>query len=178
MEEDRDVEVTEWSNSPSSNVLEKGRYILETVLLKKHKSDSGNQCIYVEFMANNVKLKKYFVLKDVKGNPHQLVYSWKNYLYAIGIRDPRKNFTINLDSLEGKKCKGDVTKHRNDEASERAGFDIYENDIRYFSPIDKEEAPMKDVPEEPSKEKPKEEEKPKEKQTETKKIEEEGIDDL
>lgn len=144
--DDEIFEIENWKNQPEQNVLEKGRYPAEVMSLEKHNSSAGNECNVVVFNVNDVYLKKYFTLKDINKKRHSLAYFWNNFLYAIGIRDKRESFTISEKQILHKKCLVDIAKIPDGEKKDSDGNPIYKNEIRSFSPIEQQTAPIKDVP--------------------------------
>ena len=88
------------TDQPISNTLEKGRYVITTKEITPFVANStGNKCIKGVFVADGVKIHKNFVIKDVNDKPHQMAYQWKQYLYAIGLRDKRTSWTVKNTDL-------------------------------------------------------------------------------
>lgn len=143
------------TDCPVSNVLEKGRYLIEVKEIEPFNSQAGNLGIKVKFIADGVRVGKWFVLKDISGNAHQMSYQWRQFLYASGFRDKRTTWAVNSNDLIGKKCMADIIKKDDQNGQPK-------NEITFFSPIEEQVAPIAGVP--PEQETPTE--KPKEKPTE------------
>ena len=93
-EKDEDFEVNEdefdvngATDSPSSNVLEKGRYKFEVTEIKHHTSQAGNKSARVILMVEGIRVTDYLPFEGT------MIWKWKQFLFSIGIRDKRKKFT-------------------------------------------------------------------------------------
>lgn len=143
------VNISDWKNQPVYNVLDSGRYPCEVIELGKSVSGKGNGQFVVELLVNgDKKLTKYFVITDVDKKPHKMAFKWSNFLYCLGLRDPRQNVAFSVKNIVNKKCLCDVAKTEDGEDSQ--GNKFYKNEIRGFSPIEEKEqtAPVADVPSE------------------------------
>jgi len=169
-----DIEINEWENRPQSNSLPKGRYPFETITGEYHYAPSGNKCLHLIQKIEGITMHDYPIIADKDGKKHKMSFKFFNYLFAIGIRNTNKKFTINTNTFKGAKGLCDVGIKENGD-----------NQIDNYSPIKEETAPMTDVPPEnipeTEPEKPKEKTKTKpdpKKETEKVKEKKEDVSDL
>ena len=126
---------------PNSNVLEKGRYKFTVTKMRKWKSaQQGNPCVEPTLEIDEHTVKDCFVLNNTIGQAR-----WRQFLYAIGIRDKRKFFNVTDDMIIGKSGTADVViKDR----KYQDGSTSPENKVQMYSLIGEQVAPIADVPEE------------------------------
>jgi len=148
--ENEEMFAAEDTDMPVSNLLEKGRYEVETIDIKQSISRAGNNTNKITLKTNDgFFLTDYFVFEG------KMAWKWKQFLFAIGIRN-KGQFQIPKSRLIGVKCLADIIIK---ERSMNDGTLIKENRITAYSPIIEETAPITGVePEiEPAKETPKKE---------------------
>jgi len=132
-----EFEVTGSTDSPSSNVLEKGRYPFEVLSIEHHTAaSSGNKSNKVVLMVEGLRIRDYLPVEGV------MIWKWKQFLYSIGIRDKRKKFIVKKELMVGKKGLVDIGVK---DSSYGDGTSGKENMVRSYSPIKDEVAPIKGV---------------------------------
>ena len=122
------------TDKPSTNVLEKGRYEGEVMDIEKFVADSGNNCIRVYFQIEGRKKSDCFP------RIASMEWKWSQFLYSIKIRQTG-DFQVTRERIVGQKCLIDVIKKPT-----KTDPEIYENNIRGYSPIEEQTAPIADVP--------------------------------
>lgn len=153
--------VNEWNNKPENNLLEKARYKFKVIDAVPHTASSGNECVKITFNVEGKRITDYLIRCDAQGKKHSMTYKFHNFLFAIGIRNTNKKFTISKNQMVGKEGLCDVSVKK----------DGSDNQINGYSPIEEATAPMNDVPPEGQTESLKETQK-------EKSSEEESVDDL
>jgi len=132
-----EFEVTGSTDSPSSNVLEKGRYPFEVISIDHHTAvSSGNKSAKVILMVEGLRIRDFLPFEGV------MVWKWKQFLFSIGIRDKRKKFIVKKELIVGKKGLVDVGVK---DSTYNDGTIMKENMVRSYSPIKEEVAPIKGV---------------------------------
>lgn len=124
-------EVNGATDLPVSNLLEKGRYRFVVKEVGSHISKAGNNCVDLKL---DIDGKWLFTTLITTG---KMEWKWRQFLFAVGIRDRREKFSVTKTSLLGKQGLVDVI------VEDKAGYS--KNEARSFSPIEKEEAPIKGV---------------------------------
>lgn len=174
--ENETFEVEGWDNQPPSNVLETNRYKFKVVNIEPHVSaGKGNQCNKVTLDVEGHRVTDFLILKDVNGKPHSMSYKWRQFLYSIGIRNPGRSFVITKDKIIGGVGLVDIVKESKPLDS---GITVFENKVRYYAPIDKDEAPIAGVEPESEEQKSEPEKKPKPKQEKKEEPKEEEDDEV
>lgn len=147
------VNIKGGTDSPATNLLDKGRYVVNPIEISEFVSSSNNQCIKITLDVEGTRIDDVIVTK-LSWNMIRL----RNFLYSIGMRQS-SGFKVNVEEISKnmKPVKADIIigKDQNGEAR---------NEVKHYTSIDDEEAPIKGVPteEESVEEKPKEESKPQE----------------
>ncbi len=133
-EEREPFEVGGSTDKPVSNVLEKARYKFIVKEVTPHQSPN-NKCAKVVLQVEHVKITEYLVLTG------EMSYKWRQFLFAIGIRDKREKWTVNPALIEGKEGLVDL--------GIKPNFHNPEDNDNYamsYSPIKEESAPVAGVP--------------------------------
>jgi len=191
MDNEETFEVHGSTDLPVSNLLEKRRYEFEVTEVSNFTSAKGNRCAKLSLAIEGKKITDILLLEG------KMEWKWRQFLFAIGIRDRRTDFSVGRSAIVGKKGLVDVGVR--DRVMED-GVIVKDNTIRSYSPIqspsapvagvEPEDSPPKETPKETPKEKKKEkekkedkpvlqpEEKPKEKETAKTDDGEIDIDDL
>lgn len=155
VENDESFEVNGSTEQMVSNILEQGRYPFEVKEATNYTSKSGNKCIKVEIDVNGKKMTDYLSIEG------KMEWKWRQFLFAIGIRDKRTSFSVPKSKIIGVTGLVDIgTKDRTMED----GTIIRENITRSYSPIEEATAPITGVP--PEVEIVEKQDKPKEKEEE------------
>jgi hypothetical protein len=135
--QDSEFEVNEFENRMTKNLLEKGRYKGKCVEAVPHVGkDSGNRCIKATTLVGDKRITDYLVLCDAEGKKHKMTYKAHNFLFACGIRNSKRSFTLKGSQVIGKEYLVDVSDKK----------DGSDNQINSYSPIEEETAPMEGVP--------------------------------
>lgn len=126
----------------ASNLLEKGRYEVETIDINQSVSQNGNKYYKAVLQTKEgVRITDFLLCEGA------MKWKWSQYLYAVGIRQ-KGQFQVAKSRLVGAKCLADVgvkTRTLDD------GSIIKENKVNSYSPIEQATAPIKGVePEEPT----------------------------
>jgi len=152
------------TDSPATALLNKGRYVGNPTEVTEFVSKQGNQCVKISLEVEGYDIEDVIIIK-LKWNMIRL----RNFLYSIGMRRS-SGYKIHIEEINQnlKKVKVDVVIGKDQEGGER-------NEVKHYSSIDEEEAPVTGVPPETTEAKPSETEKERPKE-ETKPQEEE--DDL
>lgn len=136
---DEEFKVYGKTDQPVSNVLEKGRYKFKVKDVNRHTSGAGNLCMKIELAINSHTLTDFLITEG------SMEWKYRQFLFAIGIRDKRTSFSFKKSRVIGAEGLCDVIVK---DKSLDDGSTIKQNNIQSYSPIEEETAPMKDVPEE------------------------------
>jgi hypothetical protein len=141
-EQDEDIsfDVNEWENKSENNVIEKGRYRFKVINAVPHIAVSGNECVKVTLLVEKKRITDFLIRCDSQGKRTQQTYKFHNFLFALGIRNSNKRFTISKSQLVGKEGMCDVGYKFNENKEPT------DNQINGYSPIEEETAPANDVP--------------------------------
>ena len=134
--EDMEFTVNEWENNPVYNLLPKGLYEFKVFDANQRIAKSWNDCIVVVLNVQGKRIQDWLIRCDMEGKRHQMTYKFHNFLFAIGIRNTNKKFTVSKSQMVGKTGLCDVKLNKE-------GTD---NAIDNYSPVEESVAPMKDVP--------------------------------
>lgn len=130
---DDEFEVHGSTDQPVSDLLEKGRYPFEVSEIESHLSTAGNKCAVVRLRVAGRNIKDYLILEG------KMEFRWRQFLFAIGIRDKATYFKVPKAKIVGGKGLVDIGIK-----TDRNGFEV--NVVRSYSPVAEEVAPLKDVP--------------------------------
>ena len=136
-------EVNGSTDSMASNLLEKGRYKFVVKDATNFTSSNNNKCVKLVITVEGRTIFDNLLLEG------QMSWKWRQFLFAIGIRDKRTAFTVPKNKIVGGEGLVDIgVKDR----TLGDGSIIKENKINSYSPIEEETAPIKGVePEEETK---------------------------
>lgn len=124
------------TNEKVSNIIEKGRYAFVVKDISNFISKAENVCMKLTIDIDG----KFF--NDILMPEGKMEFKWRQFLYAIGIRDKRVKFDVPKSSIVGKTALVDIG------IKDRVlddGSIIKENKINFYSPIEQEIAPINGV---------------------------------
>ena len=139
MENDEVFEVNGSTDAAVSNVLEKGRYKFVVLDASNFISQNQNKCVKITLSVGKGKVYDNLLIEG------QMSWKWRQFLFAIGIRDKRQAFSVPRSKIVG--AEGLVDIGIKDRMLDD-GTTVKENKVSSYSPIEQEAAPMTGVPSE------------------------------